>query len=250
MHRFIAALFTVLSLIGRAYAEVPTYTYKIINTYRHNPDFYTEGLVIEEGFLYEGTGLNGKSKLLKAQLPSGKTVQQRDLEARYFGEGITVLKDEVYQLTYKEGIGFVYDKNSFERKATFVYSGEGWGLTTDGRYLIMSNGSSELIFLDPLTFKESRRIRVSDNKGEVKLLNELEYINGSIYANIYLTHLIAIVSSETGKVTGWLDLSGINSAAWEREFPNGIAYDKNTGRLFVTGKNWSKIYEIEMVRYE
>ncbi len=229
---------------------IPVFTYKIVKTYPHNVTSYTEGLLMHDGYLFEGTGLYGQSKLLKMDLKTGKVMQQHELDPRYFGEGITILQDHIFQLTYKSNVGFIYDKDSFNLKKTFHYPTQGWGMTTNGDELIMSDGSATLIFLDPKTLQKKRYITVSDDKSEVGFLNELEYVNGEIFANVWKKNLIARISPKTGKVTGWIDLTGINPDPEKLKYPyalNGIAYDKKSGRLLITGKCWPELYEILLV---
>jgi glutamine cyclotransferase len=230
--------------------DAPVYGYEVLQTYEHDSTAYTQGLVMDGGLLYEGTGLNGASRLTKGELESGEVLLRVDLESQYFGEGVTVMGDEVFQLTYKSNLGFVYDKESFELEKTFGYPTQGWGLTHDGDHLIMSDGSSTLHFLDPRTLQETGSLAVKDNQGPVNNLNELEYIDGEIYANIWKASLIAIISPETGEVTGWIDLAGLNPDPVElagEYVLNGIAYDLVAERLLVTGKCWPHIYEIELV---
>ncbi len=232
---------------------IPVFTYKIIKTYPHDVTSYTEGLLIHDGYLFEGTGRYGQSRLLKIDLETGKVIQQQKLSARYFGEGIMVFQDQIFQLTYKSNIGFVYDKNSFDLKKSFNYPAQGWGMTANSTELIMSNGSAALIFLDPKTLKQKRYIIVSDEKSEIGFLNELEYVNGEVYANIWKKDLIARISPKTGKVTAWIDLTGINPDPANSKYPyvlNGIAYDKKSGHLIITGKCWPELYEIELVPRE
>ena len=232
---------------------IPVFTYKIIKTYPHDVTSYTEGLLIHDGYLFEGTGRYGQSRLLKIDLETGKVIQQRKLSPRYFGEGIMVFQDQIFELTYKSNIGFVYDKDSFDLEKSFDYPTQGWGMTANGTELIMSNGSAALIFLDPKTLKQKRYIIVSDDKSEIGFLNELEYVDGEIFANIWKKDLIARISPETGKVTGWIDLTGINPDPAKLKYPyvlNGIAYDKRTGHLIITGKCWPELYEIELIPRE
>ncbi|MFH1453019.1 MAG: glutaminyl-peptide cyclotransferase [Armatimonadota bacterium] len=231
--------------------DVPVYKYKVIKQYNHNESYFTEGFVFDKGILYESTGLWNKSKLVKYNIITGKVIKESKLRPKYFGEGITVIGDDIFQITYRSNTGFVYDKNTFKLKKTFSYPSEGWGLTTDGKSLIMSNGSSSLIFLDPVTFKVKKYVKVLDKTGQVGNLNELEYIKGNIYANIWHTDLIAIISPDTGAVTGWIDLTGINPDKDKTDDSfvlNGIAYNHKTGHILITGKCWPKIYEIELIR--
>jgi glutamine cyclotransferase len=250
---FIVGLF---ALLGAAFVfscnldAIPVYSYNIVNIYPHDRDAFTEGLVFEDGFLYEGTGLYGNSSLRKVELETGEILQIYELPAQFFGEGITIYGDKIIQLTGQSNIGFVYDKNSFGLLQEFNYSTEGWGITHDGERLIMSDGTSTLHFLDPQTFEEIGHLEVFDNDGPVIRLNELEYVQGEIYANVWQTDRIAIIAPETGRVIGWVDLAGLLTAEDHSEpvdVLNGIAYDANTDRLFVTGKWWPKLFEIELI---
>ncbi len=230
--------------------EIPVYSYKVVNEFNHNESSFTEGLAFSDGVLYESIGLWDQSKLLHVDIQTGKIIKKHDLEASYFAEGMTIIGDRVFQLTYQSCTGFIYEKESFKLLETFNFPSQGWGLTSDENQLIMSDGSAVLIFMDPQTMQMIRYVIVKDQVGIVSNLNELEYIDGEIYANIYKSSLIARISPISGEVTGWIDMSGINPDPATLEFPfvlNGIAYDKNTNRLFVTGKCWSKIYEIELV---
>ena len=229
---------------------IPVFTYKIIKTYPHDVTSYTEGLLMHDGYLYESTGRYGQSRLLKIDLETGEVIQQKKLGPHYFGEGIILFKDQIYQLTYKSNVGFIYDKDSFDLKGFFHYPTQGWGMTTDGNELIMSDGSAALIFLDPKTLSYKRDIIVFDDESEVGFLNELEYVNGEVYANIWQTNLIARISLETGKVTAWIDLTGINPDPAKLKYPyvlNGIAYDNKSGHFLITGKCWPRVYEIALV---
>jgi glutamine cyclotransferase len=226
------------------------YTYEVINTYLHDPEAFTQGLVYEDGVLYEGTRLKDRSSLRKVELETGKVLQEVDLAAQYFGEGITIWGDEIIQLTWQSHVGFVYDKDSFELLRQFGYPTEGWGITHDGKRLIMSDGTSTLYFLDPESLEVVGSVQVYDNNGPVVSLNELEYINGEVYANIWQTDRIVIIEPDTGEVTGWIDLTGLLSAEdliQSVDVLNGIAYDEEHDRLFVTGKLWPRLFEIELV---
>jgi glutamine cyclotransferase len=231
-------------------AEPPTYTYSIVRSYPHDRGAFLQGLIVRNGFFYEGTGLNGRSGIRKVKIESGEVLQTKALGTEHFGEGITEWKGSIVQLTWRSEVGFVYDLNTFERTKTWTYKGEGWGLTHDGTQLIMSDGTPQLRFLDPVTFKETGRITVRDQHGPVESLNELEYVKGEIYANIWQTDRIARISPKDGRVAGWIDLSGLLSAA-ERgtrdAVLNGIAYDAAADRLFVTGKLWPRVFEIKIV---
>jgi glutamine cyclotransferase len=232
---------------------IPAYSYRIVNTYPHDRDAFTQGLVFEGGVLYEGTGLYGQSSLRRVELETGDILQIREQSDQFFGEGITIYGDEIVQLTWQSHIGFVYDSRSFELLQEFNYSTEGWGITQDGARLIMSDGTSTLHFLDPQTFEEISHVEVFDNNGPVTRLNELEYVQGEIYANVWQTDWVARIAPETGRVVGWLDLGGLLSAEDLSEpvdVLNGIAYDAETDRLFVTGKLWPKLFEIDLVPAE
>lgn len=230
--------------------QVPVYRARVVNAFPHDPGAYTQGLIYRDGFLYEGTGLYGASSLRKVVLETGQVLQQIDLPEAYFGEGISELDGRLYQLTWQEGVGFVYDLDTFGLEKSFSYPTEGWGLTTDGKQLIMSDGSSRLFFLDPLSLQLTGSLVVQDRLTPVELLNELEWVDGEVWANIYTTDCIARIDPNSGTVVGWIDVSGLLSAeeASEAEVPNGIAYDPQSGRIFVSGKWWPKLFEIELER--
>jgi glutaminyl-peptide cyclotransferase len=232
-------------------ATVPTYGYKVVRSYPHDRGAYTQGFVYLDGVIYEGTGLNGRSSIRKVKLETGEVLQVRAIDQKYFGEGIVIWKDRLVQLTWQSEIGFVYKKDTFEPQRTFSYTGEGWGLTHDGTHLIMSDGSASgtLRYFDPETLREVRKLVVLDGGRPVADLNELEYIKGEIYANVYRTDRIARISPKTGRVTGWIDLRGLLDPrdAGGVDVLNGIAYDAAKDRLFVTGKLWPKIFEIQLV---
>jgi glutaminyl-peptide cyclotransferase len=228
---------------------VPTYGFQVVRSYPHDRGAFTQGLFIRNGFFYEGTGMIGQSGIRKVKIETGEVVQARPLAAPYFGEGIVEWKGSILQLTWQHGIGFVYNADTFAQTRTFEYKGEGWGLTHDGARLIMSDGTAQLRFLDAATLKETSRVTVRDARGPVEKLNELEYINGEIYANVWGTDRIARIAPGDGKVTGWVDLTGLLSAS-ERanaDVLNGIAYDAAGDRLFVTGKWWPRVFEIKLV---
>ena len=225
-------------------------SFEIVNTYPHNPGNFTEGLVYENGLLYESTGLKGRSSLQKVNLETGKALKTLSLPEQYFGEGIAICGDRIVQLTYDTNLGFVYDKENFTLIRDFKYSTEGWGLTFDGKHLIMSNGTSTLRLLDPVTLTETGTIQVTDDNRLIENLNELEFIRGEIFANVWLTEKIVRINPQTGKVTGWIDLGGIlspESATRPVDVLNGIAYDSEKDRLFVTGKYWPSLFEIKLV---
>ena len=229
---------------------IPVYTYKVVKTYPHDRSAFTEGLVFEDDVLYEGTGLRGYSNLRRVKLETGEILQIRELPPQFFGEGVTIYKNKIIQLTWQSNIGFVYDKYSFKLLQEFNYPDEGWGITHDGKHLIMSDGTSTLHFLDPETFGEISQIEVYANNIPVTRINELEYIQGEIYANIWQTERIARIDPQTGQVIGWIDLKGILSSEDLSETVdvlNGIAYDAKNDRLFVTGKFWPKLFEIELI---
>ncbi|MCJ7763225.1 glutaminyl-peptide cyclotransferase [Candidatus Bathyarchaeota archaeon] len=243
-------LFVVLT--GKpANSEPIYYTYSVVNTYPHDENAFTEGLVYENGSLYESTGLYGSSTLRRVNLETGEVLQLYTLPSMYFGEGISIFDDKIIQLTWTEHKGFVYDKDSFELLQEFNYSSEGWGITYDGNRLIMSNGSSTLQFLDPETFEKVGQVEVHDT-APVSNINELEYINGKVYANIWMEEKIAIINSQTGQVEGWIDLSGIQDLQNQDvgNVLNGIAYDTEGDRLFVTGKMWPHLFEIKLIPLE
>ena len=233
------------------------YSYEIVQTYPHDPQAYTQGLVYRDDFLYEATGpLNGYSgpgsSIRKVDLQSGRVLQIRHVEEPVFGEGIAIFADRLIQLTWKSGRGFVYDLETFNPIAQFSYATQGWGLTHDGERLIMSDGTSTLYFRDPLTLKETGRVQVRVGETPVANLNELEYIDGEVYANISRTDYIARIDPRSGQVVAWIDLRGLlgneDRAGRRVEVLNGIAYDARNDRLFVTGKWWPKLYEIKLVR--
>lgn len=247
------------NLPTQARQPVPTCGYRVVNTYPHDPTAFTQGLVYDRGVLYESTGLKGRSSLRKVELETGKVLQIQRLENRYFGEGLalwrdyaprTAKSDRLIQLTWLSQTGFVYDLHTFKKLNTFTYATEGWGLTYNGKELIKSDGSDTLYFLDPDTFQEIRRIRVSDNQKPIENLNELEYVRGEILANVWLSDRIARISPQTGQIKGWIDLTGIIKPAPIPETGavlNGIAYDASQDRLFVTGKLWDRLFEIEIL---
>ena len=231
-------------------AATPVYSYKVVHSYPHDPNAFTQGLVYLDGYLYEGTGRFGESSIRKVKLETGEVIQKHDIPPTYFGEGIVTWGKKLIELTYQSNIGYVYDLATFEPKDTFQYSGEGWGLTHDGKRIIMSDGTAELRFWDPNTLKEQNRLKVSDGGEPVVNLNELEYVRGEIYANVWLTDRIARINPSTGHVSSWIDLTGLLSESERTSRDavlNGIAYDAAHDRLFVTGKLWPKLFEIKVV---
>lgn len=226
---------------------IHTYTYEIVSTYPHDTKAFTEGLVFHDGRLYESTGGYGESSLRLVKLVTGETLQETKLSSTYFGEGLALVNDSLIQLTWLEKTGFVYNQETFAYLRNFTYTTEGWGLTYDGTKLIMSDGSSTLYFLNPYSYEVTGRVDVKDGSVPVKYLNELEYINGDVYANIFMDQRIAIINPNTGQVKGWIDLSGLYQSNDPNSVLNGIAYDTQNGRLFVTGKNWPFLYQIKIV---
>jgi glutaminyl-peptide cyclotransferase len=239
------------SLAPAAFGQsAPVRGYKIVATYPHDPKAFTEGLEFSGGYLYESTGLNGESSIRKVDLATGAVIKQMPLSTVYFGEGITLFGGRLFQLTYQNGIGFVYGAKEWQPLANFHYSGEGWALTHDDKRLIMSDGSSALRFLDPATQRELGRILVRDGARPVANVNELEYIEGEIWANVWQTDLIARIDPRSGQIDSWVDLTGLLKPADRSpntDVLNGIAYDARNKRVFVTGKRWPKLFEIRVV---
>jgi glutamine cyclotransferase len=232
--------------------KVPVHGYRVVAVYPHDPGAFTQGLAYRDGVLYEGTGLYGRSELRETRLETGEVARSRSLSSQLFGEGVALWEDRLVQLIWRSGIGLVWDLENLTVVRTFVYPTEGWGITNDGRNLIMSDGSSELRFLDPESFRVTRTIEVLAEGQPLPRLNELEYIEGLIYANVWETDEIAVISPETGVVVAWIDLSGLltEEELLRADVLNGIAYDSENGRLLVTGKLWPKIFEIEIVKSE
>jgi glutamine cyclotransferase len=228
--------------------SVPVAGYQIVRSYPPDPQTFTQGLVYHEGFLYEGTGLNGRSSIRKVRIENGEVVQIQPLESQYFGEGIAIVGTRLVQLTWQTQVGFVYDLATFTRQGTFNYKGEGWGLTYDGTRLIMSDGTEWLRFLDPVTQKETGRLAVKEAGRPVTQINELEMVKGELYANVWGSQRIARISPKTGELLGWIDLKGLLSPRESSgvDVLNGIAYDAKGDRLFVTGKLWPRVFEIKV----
>jgi glutamine cyclotransferase len=232
-------------------STLPVYTYHVEHVYPHDRAAFTQGLEYMDGVLYEGTGLNGQSSVRKVKLETGEVLQKRDVAPEHFGEGITVWRSELVELTWKSHVAFAYDLTAFTPRRMLSYPGEGWGLTHDAVSLIMSDGTDELRVLDPVTFAERRRIKVTAGGAPVRNLNELEFIKGEVFANIWLTDYIARIAPDTGRVTGYVDLRGLLTSADRVSSDgvlNGIAYDARRDRIFVTGKLWPKLFEISLVR--
>ena len=240
--------------------KIPIYTYEIVNTFKHDPKAFTQGLVIHDGFFYESTGEYGDSSLRKVEIASGKVLQKKDLDDDYFGEGLTIMNGKIYQLTWRESVAFVYDLNDFKLLKEFRYQGEGWGLTNDGKHLILSDGTHVIRFFDPETFQLVRTITVLREGGKPLLdINELEYVKGEIWANIWRAddpeilgkpNHIARIDPNSGKILGWIDLGNISPEDVRRDPSsntlNGIAYDEAGDRIFVTGKKWRNMFEIKI----
>ncbi|WP_411280032.1 glutaminyl-peptide cyclotransferase [Gemmatimonas sp.] len=234
---------------GTVSARTPTYSYEVVQSYPHDPRAFTQGLVWHDDRLFESTGQVGQSTIREVELNSGRVIRQQELEAPHFGEGIVLLGDQLFQITWTTGKAFVYDWKTFKRTGQFTYEGEGWGLTTDGTAIIMSNGTSSLVWRDPATFTIQKTITVSDHGTPVSQLNELEWVKGEIWANLWQSEQIARIDPTTGNVTGWIDLAGILppiDRTGNEDVMNGIAYDATRDRLLVTGKLWSKLYEIKL----
>jgi len=227
----------------------PVYGYRVVNSFPHDVGAFTQGLVYRSGFLYESTGLRGQSTLRQVELETGVVRQQRNIDPTYFAEGLTEWKGRLVQLTWQSHTAFVYDLNTFDPLGSLLYVGEGWGLTHDGQALILSDGTAVLRFLKPDGFRETKRIQVTDRGVPVTALNELEYVRDRIYANVWRSDRIAQISPASGNVVAWIDLRGILPPTFRRDVEavlNGIAYDDETGRLFVTGKLWPLLFEIEI----
>jgi glutaminyl-peptide cyclotransferase len=254
MPRWPACLLALALLAGAtaAHAAIPVYGYKVVHVYPHDTGAYTEGLFYKDGYLYESTGEAGSSTVRKVELESGVAVQRHNLPARYFGEGIIDWKGRLVQLTWQSQTGFVYDLASFTLQHTFGYTGEGWALTRDDKHLYMSDGTPVLRVLDPETLQVVRRITVTADGAPVTYLNELEWVDGEIYANVWLTHRIARIDPASGQVVGWIDLGGLLDISQlpdpGNDVLNGIAWDAQHKRLFVTGKRWPKLFEIKLVK--
>ncbi len=248
------ALCLQVSILGASFnTTIPEYGYDVVHIYPHDGEAFTEGLFYLNGFLYEGTGLPGRSSLRKVELKTGRVVQKHDLPEPYFGEGIIAWKDRLIELTYTTGVGIIYDHGSFQPRKTFHYRGEGWSMTHDSKRIIMDDGTPELRFWDPASLQEIGRLRVTASGKAVENLNELEWVKGEIYANIWHTDRIARIDPVHGTVIGWIDLAGLlpeedrlTGAEGSEQVLNGIAYDAAGDRLFVTGKYWPKLFEIQV----
>jgi glutamine cyclotransferase len=251
----LATLALTLSCMPRIFAHpprgitAPIHSYRVIHAYPHDARAYTQGMIYLDGSLYESTGLYGRSSLRKVNLETGEVALQREVDAQFFAEGLTAWGSSLIQLTWRSHIAFVYDRATLQLRRTLPLAGEGWGLTRDDRALIVSDGTNVLRFLDPVTLKDVRRIAVADGGSPVTQLNELEYVRGEIYANVWHSDRIAVISPESGHVTAWIDLRGLMTAGYRLDpeaVLNGIAYDSAGDRLFVTGKLWPRLFEIRV----
>ena len=237
-------------------SKLPVYTYEVVNEYKHDKRAFTQGLVFRNNYLYESTGHKGRSTLRKVELETGKVLQKYDVPSEYFAEGLAIVNGKAYQLTWQSGVGFVYDVNDFKLLREFRYQGQGWGLTHDGKHFFMTDGTHVIRIVDPETFKTVRTNVVKDEDGKpLMMLNELEYIKGEIWANIWHSERIgrpnhiARIDPSSGKLLGWLNLDGISpddTSGDDENTLNGIAYDEANDRIFVTGKNWKRLFEIKV----
>ena len=234
-------------LVGHAAAQTPVCGFEIVNTFDHDEGAFTQGLVFSDGVLFEGTGIRGESSLRRVELTTGAVLQQIDLDSQYFGEGVALWQDRLLQLTYQSETGFIWDATTFALEGSFSYLGEGWGLTHDGRVLIMSDGTDTLRFLDPEALVVLGSQQVTDNGTPIDHLNELEWIRGEVFANRWLTDLIARIDPDTGEIIAWIDLTDLKDLMPAgANVLNGIAWDDAGERLFVTGKWWPSLFEIEL----
>jgi glutaminyl-peptide cyclotransferase len=253
----VAPFVLVCSLLAAttAQAAIPLYGFMVKNSYPHDPQAFTQGLSIRDGYLYETTGMNGRSSLRKVELASGKVLQKKDLAPEFFGEGSALVGQDIVGLTWTSHAGFVYDLKTFSLKRRFNYAGEGWGLASDAQHLYMSDGSADIRVLDPKTLEEQRRIHVTAEGKPITQLNELEVVDGQLFANVWGTDVIARIDPASGNVVGWIDLTGLlppekRGTTSVDAVLNGIAWDSKHKRLYVTGKLWPKLFEIELVKIE
>ncbi|WP_426109957.1 glutaminyl-peptide cyclotransferase [Massilia sp. PWRC2] len=240
-----------MTFAASAHAAIPVYAFMVKHSYPHDSKAFTQGLLIKDGALFESTGMKGASSIRRVQLETGRVLQKKDIDADYFGEGIAVVGSELIALTWTSQVGFVFDAKTFTLKRKFNYGGEGWGLTSNGKDVYMSDGSATIRVLDAATLTEKRRIEVSADGKPVTMLNELEWVEGQIFANVWGSDVIARIDPASGKVVGWIDLTGLADKSWPAlgadDVLNGIAYDAVHKRLYVTGKHWPKLFEIELV---
>ena len=229
--------------------QVPVYGYEVVNTFPHDPAAFTQGIIFHDGALIESTGLEGRSTLRRVELQTGKVLQKVDVPPFFFAEGMTLFNGKIYQLTWKGEKGFIYDPQTFKKTGEFTYTGEGWGLTHDADSLILSDGSNQIRFIDPNTYKVKRTINVLDRGRPLEEINELEYVRGEIFANIWHDDRIVRIDPQTGRINGWVDMTNLlkpGDVTNEEAVLNGIAYDEQGDRLFVTGKLWPKLFEIKL----
>lgn len=253
LNRYALVLLAAAAVLAApAQAAIPIYDFVVKNVYPHDPNAFTQGLFYSKGFLYESTGLQGRSSVRKVELKTGKVLMKTDIASEYFGEGITEVSENIVGLTWTSQVGFVFDKASLKVKQTFSYPGEGWGLANDGKNVLMSDGTSYLRTLKPGSLEEISRVQVTADGKPLERLNELEFVDGELYANIWGADVIARINPVSGKVVGWIDLTGLLKAQWKGSQPvdvlNGIAYDKQQRKLYVTGKLWPKLFEIALVK--
>ena len=251
----ITALLLSACACNAAVAAIPVYGFIVKNTYPHDPQAFTQGLFFRDGQLFETTGLTGRSTLRRVELKTGKVLQKTELPKEVFGEGATAVGDNILGLTWQSKTGYVFDAKTFTMKGKFPYEGEGWGLASDARHVYMSDGSASIRVLDPSTLKEVRRVQVTADGKPIDALNELEMVDGELFANVWGTDLIARIDPASGRVTGWIDLSNLlprdkRGTSSVDAVLNGIAYDGKHRKLYVTGKFWPKLFEIELVRFE
>jgi glutamine cyclotransferase len=235
-----------------AQAAIPVYAFMVKHSYPHDAKAFTQGLYIKDGVLFESTGLKGESSIRRVQLETGRVLQKKDIDAEYFGEGIAPVGNDIVALTWTSKLGFVFDAKTLTLKRKFQYTGEGWGLTSNGKDVYMSDGSAAIRVLDGATLAEKRRIQVTAEGKPINMLNELEWVEGEIYANVWGSDVIARIDPASGNVVGWIDLTGLADKSWPAlgtdDVLNGIAYDTVHKRLFVTGKHWPRLFEIELVQ--
>ena len=245
------ACLTLLAAAASAHAAIPVYAFMVKHSYPHDNKAFTQGLYIKDGVLFESTGMKGESSIRRVQLETGRVLQKKDIDAEYFGEGIAPVGNDIVALTWTSKLGFVFDAKTMNLKRKFVYSGEGWGLTSNGKDVYMSDGTAAIRVLDGATLAEKRRIEVNADGKPITMLNELEWVEGQIFANVWGTDVIARIDPASGKVVGWIDLTGLADKSWPAlgtdDVLNGIAYDAVRKRLFVTGKHWPRLFEIELV---